>query len=707
MLNSPLLIQSSTMRRPFSLLNSPIPQLSFVLYFIVIVAFCTSCETKTPVKVQSVSISKTALSLVEGESERLSATVSPDNASDYIIAWSSSNSAVASVQDGLVMAEKEGSASITVSAGGKSASCSVTVSAKEIPVTSVSLSQTSVEMIVGEEMTLTATVEPDNATHKQLTWSSSDESVATVKEGLVSAVNAGTATISASAGGKTTSCTIKVISIPVTSVTLNESSLEMIEGDEFTLMATVKPDNATNVKLSWSSSDESVVLVDEGKLTAKGIGHAQVTVKAGDKSAACDVTVSKKIIHVESIKIDVTQKRLKVGETFAINTTVFPKEANDYEIVYSSSNSKVASVTPDGIIEGISIGKTTIHIEADGKTADCSIIVFEKDIIYAPTTKYVNYDYNEGTLWQNQDAILTAKYHLFIDVYLQNNQPFIVSSWYRWGYDPEYYQIYGNDFHKFEPGDDSNRNICQATAMKDNDIYSLVAWKYNDAEEFYGVWKNQELLFKLGDDAKISKYSSCFASGLFFDGDELYVYGSIMEPISETSVIEYPTIWKDGKIIKRFDVSDANSPWGGSIDDMTIVNGHRYYLVPSFDAKYGSHLALYEDNIKRFVFADNSSGKLFSHNGNLYAVIMEDSEGSITVYENDTLLYKLPVSGSATCDMIDGEFYFLVNEVFKWGGQNYQTVSVYRGTEKQYTLIEDALDPISIGQIKVYRGDNY
>lgn len=706
------------MRSPISVLISSFHKLRLVLLYIVIVAFCTSCETKTPVQVQSVSISKTALSLVEGESERLSATVSPDNASDYIIAWSSSNPAVASVQDGLVTAEKEGSASITVSAGGKSASCSVTVSAKEIPVTSVSLSQTSVEMLEGEEVTLTAKVEPDNATHKQLTWSSSDEKVATVKDGLVSAGNAGIATISVSAGGKTASCTIKVKSIPVTSVTLNKTSLEMVEGDEFTLTATVKPDNATNVKLSWSSSDENIVFVDEGKLTAIGIGVAKVTVKAGDKTAVCDVSVSKKIIHVESIEIDVTQKRLKVGETIVLHTTVSPKEANNYEIVYRSSDSRVASVTQDGIVEGVSPGSTTIHIEADGVTVDCRINVFEKDIIYAPTTKFVDYNYYVGTLWQNQDAIITAKDYSFSDMYLMGNQPFIVA--YGEARDNSgYSQIYNNNYHRFDPGEGSNRSFCSATIMRDNDLYSLVEWKYSDGQEFYGVWKNQDKLYDLGDDAKITKYSRCVPGGLFLDGGDLYVFGLIVEPLDENNSIEIPVLWKDGRLFKRLDHL-VNGTWS-IIIDVVFINGKRCYILAYGDDYRRFHYAVFDDNVKlydlnydindRTSYSNHQVCQTLVYKGKLYAAIInwDSKEGTVlSFYEDNKILYQIPnvhdVDG-ASFDIIDGDIYLLVVLNNKWGGQVYNSVAVYRGANKEYTLIDDTPDPLYVGKIKVFSGD--
>lgn len=169
--------------------------------------------TPSVVSVTSVSVSKTAEELVIGNTLQLSATVSPSNATDKTVTWSSSNSTVASVSPtGLVTAKAEGSANITASCSGKSATCKITVKKPVIAVTSVTLSQTSASLKIGETVTLSATVKPDNATDKTVTWSStSDGSVATVSNGVVTAKKIGTATITAKAGEKSATCAITVV----------------------------------------------------------------------------------------------------------------------------------------------------------------------------------------------------------------------------------------------------------------------------------------------------------------------------------------------------------------------------------------------------------------------------------------------------------------------------------------------------------------
>ena len=167
-------------------------------------------------KVTGVSLNKTSLTLDVGGSETLTAIITPDNATDKSVTWKSSASGVATVgASGLVTAVSADTAIITVTAQGdntKSASCAVTVTAATVPVTGVTLNKTSTSLYVGGTETLTATVAPDNATDKTVTWTSSNPSVATVENGVVTAVSAGTATITVTTddGGKTATCTVTV-----------------------------------------------------------------------------------------------------------------------------------------------------------------------------------------------------------------------------------------------------------------------------------------------------------------------------------------------------------------------------------------------------------------------------------------------------------------------------------------------------------------
>ncbi|MDE6724549.1 MAG: Ig-like domain-containing protein, partial [Ruminiclostridium sp.] len=170
-----------------------------------------------------------------------------------------------------------------------------------IPATGVTLNKDTLALEKGDTFTLEATVDPENSTDK-VVWSSDNEDVATVDEnGEVTAVDGGTATITATAGDVSAECEITV-TVPVTSVTLNKNELSLEKGESATLTATVIPDDADDKTVTWTSSATAVATVDEnGKVTAVGGGKAVITAKAGDKSATCEVTVT---VPVTGIKLD-------------------------------------------------------------------------------------------------------------------------------------------------------------------------------------------------------------------------------------------------------------------------------------------------------------------------------------------------------------------------------------------------------------------
>ena len=252
-----------------------------------------------PVKVTAVTLNTTSLTLIEGETAEIVATISPSNADNKKIVWATSNSSIATVNDGKVIAIKAGTATITATTddGGKTATCRVEVKSKTIAVESVSLDKSTAELTEGDELTLISLIKPDNATNKDITWSSDNEAVATINEGKVTAVKAGTATITVKTedGGKTATCKVTVNPkvYPVTGVSLDKTTITLTEGDAQTLVATVAPENATNKNVTWSSSDESVVTVSNGEITAVKAGEATITVKTedGSKTATCKVTV--------------------------------------------------------------------------------------------------------------------------------------------------------------------------------------------------------------------------------------------------------------------------------------------------------------------------------------------------------------------------------------------------------------------------------
>lgn len=170
---------------------------------------------------------------------------------------------------------------------------------KSTPVSGVTLDKTSIELTEGGTQTLVSTIFPADADNRNVSWSSSNPSVATVEQsGKVTAVASGTAnvTVTTEDGGKTATCKVTVSSkiISVTGVTLDKTKADMTVGDSLTLVATVAPENATDKTVSWSSDKTEFATVDnQGNVhaVAPGIANITVTTTDGNKTATCVVTV--------------------------------------------------------------------------------------------------------------------------------------------------------------------------------------------------------------------------------------------------------------------------------------------------------------------------------------------------------------------------------------------------------------------------------
>ena len=327
--------------------------------------------TVSTVEVSKIELSQTSLTLFEGDTVQLTATVYPENATDKTVMWSSSDTSVVTVDNGKITAISIGSATVTARSGNVTAGCSVKVN--PVDVSLIELSQTSVTLLVGESVELTATVYPENATYQTVTWSSSDTDVVIVDDGKVTALSPGFATVTARSGNAEAECSVTVNPVEVTSIELSQTSVSLLVGESVELTATVYPENATDKTVTWSSSSPSVAAVVDGKVTALSPGSATVTARSGNAVAECAVTVSP--VEVTSIKLSHTSVTLSTGETIELTATVYPENAADKTITWSSSNPGVATVV-DGRVTALTIGSATITAQSsNGLSATCRVTV--------------------------------------------------------------------------------------------------------------------------------------------------------------------------------------------------------------------------------------------------------------------------------------------------------------------------------------------
>lgn len=314
--------------------------------------------------VTSIEMQET-MSLQVGGSGILTVEVNPTTADNRNVIWSTSNSNVAIIVNGTVTAVGPGTAIITATAAdgsGFSANCVVTVS--KVSVESVTLSSRTLTLNVGGSSILTATVTPDNVADKSVVWASSDSNVATVANGVVTAVGPGTATITVSTvdGGKIATCTVTVKG-EVTGIELDRSSVSMTAGDSVTLEYSLLPEGTGGYTVSWSSSDTSVATVSNGRITAVGPGTATITATVGGTqlSAVCSVTVVG-----SSTETGTTTEKNDDG---SVTTTVT-------EEIDAGDGTSVDKVTETTTMDGSATSTvTTYTVETDGSRVVTTVTI--------------------------------------------------------------------------------------------------------------------------------------------------------------------------------------------------------------------------------------------------------------------------------------------------------------------------------------------
>ncbi len=330
------------------------------------------------VKVTSLSLDKSTLTIQPGESYTLVPTISPADATNQNIHWTSSNADIAYVYNGTVTGLSNGRAVITAETedGHFTASCIVTV-ADPISVTGITLSETSINMQIGDTHQLTATVLPADAANKNYTWKTDDATIATVENGLITAVNYGKTTITATTedGGKTATCEVEV-GVPVAGITLDQTEIIIAPGASKKLTATVEPENATNKTLTWTSSDENVAAVANGWVIGVAEGTATITATTEDGGfvATCQVTVG---IPVTGITLNETSLVLMPGNTKQLLVTIEPANASNQNYTLTSDNEDVALITSAGWLVANNVGTANITATSEdgGYTATCIVTV--------------------------------------------------------------------------------------------------------------------------------------------------------------------------------------------------------------------------------------------------------------------------------------------------------------------------------------------
>lgn len=352
-----------------------------------------------------VTLDKTTLSLTEGESATLTATVEPENATDKAIVWTSSDNAVATVENGVVTAVKAGTATITAACGSAKAECTVTVTAAPAGPLSVKVGTAAypVKPIDGQAGKYhaavpygsNATIEVKDAAFLMVMNSKggylNDEgsnpftlTAAQLDKLLINKDIPFTPANSASKvaylsimdvmAGTTYELYIELTreAVPATGVTLNETALSLHPTEKATLAATVAPENTTDT-LVWTSSNDAVATVKDGVVTAVKEGKATITAACGNAKAECVVTVLPPI-PATGVTLDKTALKLYEGDAAKLTATVEPENTTDKTIVWTSSDKTIATVK-DGTVTAVKAGTATITAACGEAKATCAVTV--------------------------------------------------------------------------------------------------------------------------------------------------------------------------------------------------------------------------------------------------------------------------------------------------------------------------------------------
>ncbi len=318
------------------------------------------------------------LTIGVNETKQLSALNRKDNSKTTVI-WSSDNPSVVSVDyNGLLTGIADGTAIITATTPDESftATCKVTVSSV---LTGIAFDRPTLDMERGTEVTLTPVLTPSNITNVKLVWMTGDPKIATVSNGVVTAVGNGTTSIYVSDDSNklTAFCTVNVTTT-VTGVTLNVESdiIEMDKGATRQLIATLAPEGVSDPTVTWTSSNPDIVSVDQdGNVTALAGGAANITATSGNGiSASCNIVVNSPVV---GITLNTEELVIGVGETYQLIATIDPADANQQDVIWDCTDLSVLNVDNTGALLGQRTGTVTVTVmSVDGYfTASCTVTV--------------------------------------------------------------------------------------------------------------------------------------------------------------------------------------------------------------------------------------------------------------------------------------------------------------------------------------------
>ena len=505
-----------------------------------------------------------------------------------------------------------------------------------VAVTGVTLNKTSLSLVEGNSETLTATVSPDNATNKAVSWKSSDASIASVDgTGKVTAVKAGSATITVSTtdGSKTATCSVSVTpkTISVTGVAIEPSTLEIKEGATFQLKATVSPADASQA-VDWASPSPHIATVDQnGLLTAVAPGTVRIVVRSKaftDKQGFCDVTVTQDNT-LTGISLDADEITIAAGDSRNLTVIFYPEYASNKNVTWKSSDASVVTVS-DGKVFGLKEGTATVTAtsEEGSFTAECVVIVgkAEGPLIYSigsDRSVYVN-----GELDPRSGIFNTDSFRLYTSEYIEAEGKDLIT-----------YEVYTNKSGD-EPWICKNREpIISLAGHEGQTVYGL-SCRNGVYAVLYINRDGEKKVVKAKSDGTVTEYElkgvaismSSVTTTVAPSGD-IYVSASIRDNFNQYYLAMYK-LSDDGKVTEKLiEKNSIARPTIGVTDA-----GDVYILAGNYDEGMESVRLYKNGEFYKTIdqVAENLESSLRCVGNDVYTVIKDEVNKQVRVHKNGT-----------------------------------------------------------------------
>ena len=533
-------------------------------------------------------------------------------------------------------------------------SCSKDKEAPFIDVEKITLDQTEATLKVGEEFTLHATIEPENATNKTCIWTVSNKDALGVLGGKVHAYSVPKdgqdviVTVTDKALKASASCSVRVepkdpeADVVANGVSISADKLDLVVETKATLTATVMPLGCKDRDIIWSTSNEEIVSLGEQiqpnaeaetltgrksstcEINALALGTATITATNSDgsffASTAINVINEPGVVHVESIKF--TEKSLTVtqGSTVSTSLTVLPYDATNKNIIYTSTDTTIATVDENGIVTGIKESETPVTITAtseDGGLVDtCEVTVSHKYV------NYIHYKLRDESSWKSSDMFLKdgSETEYFIDdIHFDKGDVFCF--------------CVGKEWYKFNEVKGNNDAVNNGDFVQDGENIKVAKsgtydiYIETDAENNPGIWFIEEELDPVVANAKIyaggSKEPTSIISLNTVEGkdSEFYLANQTLasgdELIFEIDGQEFGyDVIKDGGVSSEFEAGESNR--------IKAKDSHEYTFYIE---------TLYPDESGNLIYASAHYVKASDANGeNWSSISMHLKEGSTTEY---------------------------------------------------------------------------